>query len=128
MFASGLFSVGGENLENTDSSNGNANSQLKFNDNSIWHKVSVIKSGYETILVVDRTRSSTHRSDITSNDRGGGTNGKIWRRRRLNVPESIGVDKVGCFKNVIKFSLIQTDSNSFCIHIVLILQKRNFSY
>ena len=54
----------------------------------------MIKSGYETILVVDRSRSSTHRSDITNTDSGVNTKGKIWRRRKLDVPESIGVDKV----------------------------------
>ena len=83
-------------MQNVDSSIGsssstNPNSQLKFNDNTKWHKVSVIKSGYETVLVVDRTRSSTHRSDITFNENG---EGKTWKKRRLNVPENIGVDKV----------------------------------
>ena len=83
-------------MQNDDGSSGsssstNPNSQLKFNDNTKWHKVSVIKSGYETILVVDRTRSSTHRSDIIVKGNG---EGKTWRTRRLNVPDNIGVDKV----------------------------------
>ena len=86
--------VGGGYSSNSDSLDGNANSQLTFNDNSIWHKVSVIKSGYETMLVVDRSRSSTHRSDITNTGNGANTKGKIWRSKKLHVPESIGVDKV----------------------------------
>ena len=84
--------MGGETLENVDQSSKNDKNQLMFNDNSKWHKVSVIKSGYETILVVDRTRSSTHRSDITVN--GEGSTGKTWKKRRMNVPDNIGVDKV----------------------------------
>ena len=56
----------------------------------------MIKSGYETTLVVDRTRSSTHKSDITLNGENG-KNGNPWKKRKLNVPENIGVDKVGYF-------------------------------
>ena len=83
-------------MENTDNSNDKTSTQVKFNDNSNWHKVSVIKSGYETILVVDRTRSSTHKSDITKNDSvdSGSNSGKLGKRRRQNMRESIGVDKV----------------------------------
>ena len=83
-------------MENTDNSNDKTSTQVKFNDNSNWHKVSVIKSGYETILVVDRTRSSTHKSDITKNDSvdSGSNSGKLGKRRRPNMRESIGVDKV----------------------------------
>ena len=85
--------VGGETLENIDQSSKKRKNQLKFNDNSKWHKVSVIKSGYETTLVVDRTRSSTHKGDITFNGENG-RNGKTWKKRKSNVPENIGVDKV----------------------------------
>ena len=53
----------------------------------------MIKSGYETTLVVDRTRSSTHKGDITFNGENG-RNGKTWKKRKSNVPENIGVDKV----------------------------------
>ena len=93
------FVVGGETLQNVDSSSGTSsshpNSQLKFNDNTKWHKVSVIKSGFETILVVDNYRSSTHnRRDITFEGSQDDSNGKTWTKRKLNVPENIGVDKV----------------------------------
>ena len=83
-------------MESFEGSNGGGSSstQITFNDNLKWHKVSVIKSGYETILVVDRTRSSTHRSDITikgSESDEENKNENTWgKRRRLNVPENIG--------------------------------------
>ena len=88
--------VGGEALENIDTSTTSIkNSQVRFNDNSKWHKVSVIKSGFETILVVDNYRSSTHnRRDITFEGSQDDNNGKTWTKRKLNVPENIGVDKV----------------------------------
>ena len=82
------YTVGGETLENVDQGSPNRKNPLKFNDNSKWHKVSVIKSGYETTLVVDRTRSSTHKSDITFSGE------KTWKKRKMNVPDNIGVDKV----------------------------------
>ena len=91
------ISVGGEALENIDTSTTSIkNSQVRFNDNSKWHKVSVIKSGFETILVVDNYRSSTHhnRRDITFEGSQDDNNGKTWTKRKLNVPENIGVDKV----------------------------------
>ena len=56
----------------------------------------MIKSGYETTLVVDRTRSSTHKGDITFNGENG-RNGKTWKKRKSNVPENIGVDKVSLY-------------------------------
>ena len=96
--------VGGEALENIDTSTTSIkNSQVRFNDNSKWHKVSVIKSGFETILVVDNYRSSTHnRRDITFEGSQNDSNGKTWTKRKLNVPENIGVDKVRYLKIAVR--------------------------
>ena len=111
--------VGGEALENIDTSTTSIkNSQVRFNDNSKWHKVSVIKSGFETILVVDNYRSSTHnRRDITFEGSQDDSNGKTWTKRKLNVPENIGVDKVRYLKIAVRnfdISLIHSSNLNIC--------------